>query len=164
MRATRRFSFFLAPSVIQGAIFFGTLPAATYILDPADYGLYALVTAFTAVGTVIATLGAGAVLAAHFPVLDFEERSRLISTMSLAGALFFVVFAILFALAWEFGVIQWIPALEVPPVAMYAALAAAGLSFPWPGQHQGIAISSRGRVIFASILLIRQRENSYSIG
>lgn len=131
-----------------------TLPAATYVLDPADYGLYAQVTAFTTVGSVIATLGSGVVLAAHFPVLDSMERSRLISTMSLGGVLFFCVFAVVFLLGWKLVLTTWPGWLEVPPLAIYTALIAAGLSFPWSIALDVITLE--GRAMTYSVTTIVQ--------
>lgn len=152
MKGINRFSLFLLPSIFQGAVSLATLPVATYILDPADYGIYALAISFTAFGTALATFGSSAVLAAHFPVVDFHEKARLISTLLSIGILLFLVFALLFVLVWESVIPLWSTFEQVPRTAVYLALLAAGLSFPWVVAVDVVSLEGKAGVFATTVI------------
>lgn len=85
MRAISRFWWFLAPGLVQSGISVLMLPLSTYVLGPADFGFFALLSALAGFLGVIASFGSSYLLSAHFPTLDEEQRGRLISSLVCAG-------------------------------------------------------------------------------
>ena len=81
MRMARRFSWYLAPPILQGVISFATLPIATLLLGPTEYGMYALLTSITALVTGIAGMSSSYPLAAHFKNQDEAGRRALVTTL-----------------------------------------------------------------------------------
>jgi O-antigen/teichoic acid export membrane protein len=79
MSISGRSSRYLASSLFAAAVSFLMLPLATRVLDAADYGVFALVTAFTTGVGSLAVVGAGFVLANRFPTALPEERKQIVS-------------------------------------------------------------------------------------
>lgn len=81
MKVMHRFSWYVAPPILQGVVSFASLPIATLVLGPAEYGMYALVTSVTALVTGIAGLSAGYPLAVYFRNLDEAGQRILVTTL-----------------------------------------------------------------------------------
>lgn len=128
--ALQRFVLFVLPPLLQGGVGFLLLPVATYILEPADYGAYALVTSVTALGGPLANLGSGYLLAAHYPALQPAERRQLISTLLWLGLGLLILFLGGFTLLWS-AVADWLKLATIPPMAIALALGTMVLGFPW---------------------------------
>lgn len=95
-----RFRWFLAPSVLQAAVAFATLPLATIILGPQDYGAYAVVAAITGLASSVACMGSSYLLAQAFSGGRQDEIRQLISQLlAISGGLASLLAAILI-LSW----------------------------------------------------------------
>ena len=77
MRARQRVTRYAAGATLSSLIPLFILPLTTKVLGPADYGMFALVTAVTGFGTVLATLGS-TFLVYRFGV-EADERNELIT-------------------------------------------------------------------------------------
>lgn len=128
--ALQRFSLFVLPPLLQGGVGFLLLPVTTYILGPADYGAYALVTSVTALGGPLANLGSGYLLAAHYLELEPAEQRRLISTLLALGLGLLALFVSGLALLWP-HLATWLDLTAIPLSAIALALLTMVLSFPW---------------------------------
>lgn len=107
------------------------LPVMTAVLGPADFGLFALVAAITAVGSVFAGIGASYVLAAHFHSEELAERRRMVSTsMALSLGVGAIYGATLFGLWAGFGE-NWRAISAISWQAVVLAIFAMILSAPW---------------------------------
>jgi len=100
MRAIRRFGWFFIPGVVQAGIAILLLPLSTYVLGPADFGLFALLSAFTAFLGVIASFGSTYLLSTHFPTLGEEQRSRLVSSLIWAGLITGALLGTVLVVVW----------------------------------------------------------------
>lgn len=72
--------YYSGASICGALIYLGTLPLATRILSPEDYGIYALVLSATGVIAAFATGGVGLVLFSDIPVSNQEEQRKLVSS------------------------------------------------------------------------------------
>jgi O-antigen/teichoic acid export membrane protein len=88
----KKVSLFLIPSIVQGLLGFAMVPITTYVLEPQDFGLFALVSTMTALPSAIASMGSGYLIATHYPVADLPDRRAMISTFLLLGLLILLVF------------------------------------------------------------------------
>lgn len=148
-----RFSLFLLPSVFQMVIYFVTLPVITYILDPKDFGVIALITAFTAFGSTISTMGSCYVLAAHFTELDIQQKKNMVSTILAFGFLTSVLFSCLFIVAWEFLLKNIAQFSMLPLAGIILSLLSMTVSIPWLVSIEVITLEQRVKVYaFVSVL------------
>lgn len=90
------------------------IPIATLRLGPHDYGAFALVTAFTAVGTSIAILGSGYRLAEVFARADPGEERQIVTTQLVVSIVILIVVALVLAWAGALGRRHWPPLADVP--------------------------------------------------
>src|SRR4051812_12981529 len=70
-----RFSLYFLPSVFSAGLSFLMLPLVTRVVGPAEYGVFALVSAYTAFGSALATLGGNYIISHRFPDATVAERS-----------------------------------------------------------------------------------------
>lgn len=101
MSLVARFRWFLVPSVLQGAVSFATLPLATLLLGPADYGAFAVVSAITALGGAISSLGSTYLFSKAFSKESPEQVRQAVSQQVVFSMSIAVVFAITLILAWR---------------------------------------------------------------
>jgi O-antigen/teichoic acid export membrane protein len=152
MKAFRRFSLFLVPSVFQAGMSFVLLPVSTYFLDPADFGLFALISSMTALIGVVSTLGSSYLLARYFPVLGYAEQVRLISSLTwvavpigtACGALLVLLWPVIAPLAFDSA------APEITLVVI--AVAAMILVLPWTIAVDVIRLAGRAYLYAAAII------------
>jgi O-antigen/teichoic acid export membrane protein len=131
MKMMRRFSWYLAPPILQGIVSFATLPIATLVLGPTEYGMYALVTSITALATGIAGISASYPLAAHFKNSDEAGRRALVTTLvtlNLMIALF--LGTVIIGTWWVFGHESGEYA-KLPTEAVLIAVASMITAAPW---------------------------------
>lgn len=152
MKALHRFSFFLAPNVLQAALSVAVLPVSTFFLGPADFGLFALLSSITGLISVLATLGSSYLLARHYPIVDEGERIKLISSLTWIGLLVGVLSGALVLAAWPFiarMTFEW-----NPEQSWLAAIAVAAmlLSLPWAIAGDVIRLAGRARVYAAAMI------------
>ena len=120
MKAFNRFSLFLTPSILQGAVSLLMLPLATRVLGPADYGIFALASAYTGLGTALASLGIGYVLAERLRADGGGTPAEVVSTCSILALAAIVAYAAVLAAVWPF-----LPGVEhVPASCLWLAIAA----------------------------------------
>jgi O-antigen/teichoic acid export membrane protein len=145
MKLFERFSYFLVPSIFQGALSVGMLPVTTYILDPEDYGVFALLTSVTTLISMVATSGAAFLLYAHFPTLSRQERQQLISSILIFGLTLSGMLAIVVYNLWPWIAHMWEALAVVPPQAIILSLIAMLLSVPWTIAYLIIILEGNSR-------------------
>jgi len=96
----RRFLLFLLPGLYQSALPFLMLPLTTKILGPADFALFSVANAISALLTTIAQLGSGFILAQRFATSHGDERRRLISTIFFQNLAVSALCALLILTMW----------------------------------------------------------------
>jgi len=103
----RRFVLFLLPGLYQSALPFLTLPLTTRVLGPADFALFSVANAISALLTTIAQLGSVFMLAQRFNASDEDGRRRLVSTIFFQCLALSVFFALLVFLMWPIVRSEW---------------------------------------------------------
>lgn len=101
MNLTSKFRWFLAPSVLQAAVTFATLPLATLILGPQDYGAYAVVAAITGLASSVACLGSSYLLAQAFSSRKPKKIRQIVSQQTVISGALSALFAIGLVTAWK---------------------------------------------------------------
>ena len=96
----RRFVLFLLPGLFQSALPFLMLPLTTKILGPADFALFSVANAISALLTTVAQLGSGFILAQRFATSHGDARRRLISTIFFQNLAVSVFCALLMLAIW----------------------------------------------------------------
>lgn len=134
-RADSRLAFrattYLASSVVTTLISFVTLPLATRILGPANYGVFALGATVAGLGSTLATLGTGFYISNMFVGADQPERRQLISTLVARTAVLAAGWAVL-TLAVALALRGHVALLdEVPLRGLALVLLGAILATPW---------------------------------
>ncbi len=109
----RRFILFLLPGIYQAILPLITLPLTTRILGPADFALFSVVAAISALLTTISQLGSGFILAQHFPTSRGDARRGLVSTIFFQCLFLSSIFAVLVFLLWPVVQEQWTVAAEI---------------------------------------------------
>ena len=130
-RLTSRATTYLASSVVTTLISFVTLPLATRILGPANYGVFALGATVAAFGSILATLGTTFFISNTFATSGLPERRRLISTLVartafLAACWAVLILAVAFVLRGHVDLLD-----EVPLKGLGLVLLGAVVSTPW---------------------------------
>lgn len=78
------FLFFLLPSIVTGVFgFFLLVPLTTYYLDPADFGIFALLTALTLPIGPLSSTGVSWVLAGNYFKIEEDQRRILLFNVAL---------------------------------------------------------------------------------
>lgn len=95
-----KFRWFLAPSILQAGVAFATLPLATLILGPHDYGAFAVVAAVTGLASSLACLGSSYLLAQVFSGGRPSEVRQLISQQTVISVVLASLLAAILAFSW----------------------------------------------------------------
>jgi O-antigen/teichoic acid export membrane protein len=152
MKAVHRFSLFLVPSVFQAGMSFVLLPVSTYFLDPSDFGLFALISSMTALIGVVSTLGSSYLLARYFPVSEYAEQVRLISSLTwvavpigtACGALLVLLWPVIAPLAFDSAT----PEITLVVIAVAAMI----LGLPWTIAVDVIRLAGRAHLYAGAII------------
>lgn len=81
---SRSANYFVA-AIASALISFISLPLTTRFLGPTDFGLVALVSGTTLIGSGLATLGANYMINRHFATLDLPQKTAMLSTLAAMG-------------------------------------------------------------------------------
>lgn len=131
-----------------------TLPFATSVLDPRDYGAFALVTGFVNVAAVVASAGHSLVVAAHLGTVDSRRRREMVSTIfALALAVSTIVGALTLA-ALELARTHSSTLAQAPGSGAALAVIAMILFAPW--YMVGDVLSLDGRATAWAVIAIAQ--------
>lgn len=103
----RRFLLFLMPGLYQAALPFLTLPLTTRILGPADFALFSVANAISALLTTIVQLGSVYILAQRFSVTDEGTRRTLVSTIFYQCLALSSLFALVAVVLWPMIRSEW---------------------------------------------------------
>lgn len=147
-----KFRWFLAPSIFQAGIAFATLPLATLILGPQDYGAYAVVAAITGLASAIACLGSSYLLAHVFTGKDKERIQQLVSQQLTISLLLSALLALALIATWD-GIIAYADTFGAVPYAGFM-LAAIGVvpSTLWAIALDVLTLDGRAKT-FAKIMI-----------
>jgi O-antigen/teichoic acid export membrane protein len=140
-----RLGLYFLPQLFQVGLPILIFPLVTIVLGAEDFGIYALVTGFTGIGGVLATLGLPYVFSNRFPAANADERCRIATTQLLLCLAAAAVFAVLFVVAWETLAGHWEPVRRVPTSAVILAAAATALGIPWAIALEIIVLTGRAR-------------------
>jgi O-antigen/teichoic acid export membrane protein len=154
MKAIQRFAYFLSPGIVQAAIGVALLPLSTFILNPEDFGAFALVLAVTSFLSIFGTAGAGYILSEHHRVLASIQGARLVSTLVWMSLLVGSFLAVCLAFAWPMGA-RYSAVLEsIDQTSVYLAAVAMVLALPWSITVELLRID--GRAHWYAIVTIAQ--------
>lgn len=117
-----KFRWFLAPSIFQAGISFATLPVATLVLGPEDYGAFAVVAAIVGLASAIACLGSSYLLAQVFSGGDTVAIRQVVSKQLLASLGLAGFLAIVLMSAWGL-IVDLFPNLAAIPTDGFFLLA-----------------------------------------
>jgi O-antigen/teichoic acid export membrane protein len=153
-RVSSRATIYLAGSVATALLSFVTLPLATRILGPANYGVFALGATVAGFGSTLATLGTTFFVGNRFSESNRDERRVLISTLIARTALAASAWAVLtLAAAWLFrDELSFLA--DVPLKGLALVLFGAVLNTPWVIAIDVLTVE--GRAIFFSVSLVLQ--------
>lgn len=152
MSLITKFRWFLAPSIFQAGVAFATLPLATLILGPQDYGAYAVVAAITGLASAVACLGSSYLLAQVFSGGKPDEIRQLISQQVAISVSLASVFSALLILSWS-SITGYFDNLATVPAVGFM-LAAIGIvpSTIWAIALDVLTLDGRAKV-FAQIVI-----------
>jgi O-antigen/teichoic acid export membrane protein len=103
----------------------------TFVIGPADYGLFALVSAITGMGLAIAPMGSSHIMAGYFLTSDEGERRVLLSTIFWMGLLVLGAFTLVILGLW-FPWLRQNPVVHgVSTLAVVLSVISTVLSYPW---------------------------------
>ncbi len=123
----------------------GSLPLTTYLLDPADFGLLALAWSVVSIGTLVSQMGAGFLLAAHFPLVDMHEKREMLSTLTFVSMGVVLAFCLAILALWPW-IISWLDELRLlPPGSLALMLLSLVFVVPWGIASQILIIDRRAR-------------------
>lgn len=140
-----RVSLFFSGSGFYGVVAILMLPVITSVLGPKEFGLFALVTAFTALGSAAAEVGASYILAADFSKARLSERRRLISTLLVVAACVSFASGGVLLFLWEVAGRHMSLFASVPGQAVAMAVASMILSVPWAIAVDIITLEGKAR-------------------
>jgi O-antigen/teichoic acid export membrane protein len=127
--AMRRFSLYFLPSVFSGALSFVMLPLVTRVAGPREYGIFALVSAYTAFGSALATMGGNYIISHRFLGASEEEQRQVASTVSLLAITTVSIYGILLLSLWRV-----LPGTQYTPIiGVGLAVLAMIIAQPWVG-------------------------------
>ncbi len=154
-----RFSMFLAPSVLSMAVSLVMVPITTYVLGPAAFGIFGLMTALTAVGWTVSLIGGGAVCNVHFPRAGAAERRRLVSTLLFVALAIGAAFCAACLAAWPL-LVQWVDGYaDVPRSGVGLSMVTVMLGVPWIVAQDVITLDGRARG-FAAVTIAQTVTNA----
>lgn len=118
---------YLAASAVQGVLSFLTLPLATIVLGPSDYGVYATLTALTLFVSAATDCGQNVLFSGHYATLDDEGRRSLYTTALVVSLVVACILCWVFVWLWP-----WVERVaKVDYVVTSATLWTAALSIPF---------------------------------
>jgi len=127
--AIRRFSLYFLPSVFSAALSFVMLPLVTRVAGPREYGIFALVTAYTAFGSGLATMGGNYIISHRFLGATADEQREVASTVSLLAIITVSIYGILLLSLWRV-----LPGTDYAPlIGVGLAVLAMIIAQPWVG-------------------------------
>ena len=145
MNFLKRFVYYVIPSFWRSGLGILVLPITTAILDPKDYGLFALVAGLSMIGASVASGAAAYLSAAHFPTADHVARTGLVSTVMGSAVLIGAMLGAVLPVTWP-ALVRMIPDLAVAPDAtMWLAVGMTVLAVPWAAAVSFVVIDGRAR-------------------
>lgn len=152
-RVSSRATIYLASSVATTGISFVTLPLATRVLGPANYGVFALGTTIASFGATLAALGTTFFIGNQFVDATREERRVLISTLiartaALAGAWAAAAVTVAWILRGDISLLS-----QVPLKGLALVLLGAVLNAPWVVAIDVLTIQGRAMLFSTSLVL-----------
>ena len=153
MSLISKFRWFLAPSIFQAGVAFATLPLATLILGPQDYGAYAVVAAITGLASSIACLGSSYLLSQTFSSGKPDEIRQLVSQQTAISCSLSSLFAIILLVSWR-GITGYFENLATVPITGFI-LSALGIvpSTIWAIALDVLTLDGRAKA-FAQIVIV----------
>jgi O-antigen/teichoic acid export membrane protein len=159
----KKVSLFLIPSIVQGFLGLIMVPVTTYVLEPEDFGLFALVSSMTALPSAMASMGSGYLLATHYPMLGRSERRAMISTFLLLGLCILLVFTGVALTVGPWLITHSNSAMTDQTAAITLSCLAMLFAYPWgisidvitlDGNARAFAIVGVAQSIFSSIAIV----------
>ncbi|MFQ5944603.1 MAG: lipopolysaccharide biosynthesis protein [Anaerolineales bacterium] len=145
MQVSKRFVLYILPALVSTVLALATLPLTTYLLDPADFGLLALAWSVVSIGTLVSQVGAGFLLAAHFPLVDMHEKREMLSTLTFVSMGVVLAFCLAILAFWPW-IISWLDELLLLPQGGLALLLLSLVFLgPWGIASQILIIDRRAR-------------------
>ena len=145
-----RFSLYLLPSVFSAGLSFLMLPLVTAVVGPHEYGVFALVSAYLAFGTALATLGGNYIVSHRFPDAAVPERSAIVSTVLILGLATVSAYGLLLMAAWPF-----LPGTQLAPTwCLVIAVIAMIVGQPWIGALDIVTVRGEART-FAGVAVVQ---------
>lgn len=158
----KRFSLFLLPSVFQAIISLVMLPITTYVLGPAEFGVFALISSFTAFGTTFAAMGGGYMIAAHYPMIEKDDKRAMVTTMVVTSLMFVIFYAVVFFALWPLITAYWQGLNLIPRGAVAIALLSMILGVPWILSIDIITIEGKAG-LFAATLIVQSLASAVAV-
>jgi O-antigen/teichoic acid export membrane protein len=153
-KVSSRASVYLASSVATTLISFVSLPLATRLLGPTNYGVFALATTVAGFGTTLATLGTTFYIGNRFHGGTPDDRRLVVSTLVVRTTLLSAAWAVV-ALVAMWALKSHVSALRDLPLRGLALVLAAGvLSAPWAVAIDVLTVE--GQATWFSISLVVQ--------
>jgi O-antigen/teichoic acid export membrane protein len=147
---SRRFALYLLPTIWRVGLAILVLPLTTYRLDPADFGLFALILSLATFGAGASGLGAAYPISNHLPVLDHAGRQALVSTLLWLGLGVGMLFATAVLVGWPWIVRQVPDIANAPASASWIAAGLIVLGVPWNYAVATITVTGRAS-LFAAV-------------
>jgi O-antigen/teichoic acid export membrane protein len=154
-----RFSLYFLPSIFSGALSFLMLPLVTRVAGPREYGIFALVSAYTAFGSALATMGGNYIISHRFLGASEEEQRQVVSTVSLLALATVSTYGILLFSLWRL-----LPGTEhTPTIGVVLAVLAMIIAQPWVGALDIVTIKGEagtfaavaiGQAVVTSVVLL----------
>jgi len=152
----KNFLYYLSPSVLTGILsIFVIVPVSTYYLDPADFGIVAIITFFSALVVPLSSTGVVWVLSGSYYKITKQERKELVFNLFFVGIVLRTFWLLLFALAGTFALPKLVRSYE--PVFLnffYILLAAEWFNAAWELVSYVIILQKKAR-LHAALDLVR---------
>jgi O-antigen/teichoic acid export membrane protein len=153
-----RFSLFFLPSVFSAGLSFLMLPLVTGVAGPHEYGVFALVNAYTAFGTALATLGGNYIVSRRFPDASTKERRGIVSTVLVLALATVSAYGLLLMGVWPL-----LPGTEYAPVScLVVAVIAMVVGQPWIGALDIVTVRGEART-FAAVAIFQALATSAAL-
>ncbi len=152
-RLSSRATTYLASSVVTTLLSFVTLPLATRILGPANYGVFALGATVAGFGSILGTLGTTFFISNSFVGADEPARRELVSTLVARAVLIAafwgaVILTAAFVVRGHAGLLD-----EVPLRGLALVLVGAILAAPWAITVDVLTVEGRASWFSFSLVL-----------
>lgn len=145
MHVSRRFILYILPTLVSTGLALATLPLTTLILDTDDFGLFALAWSVVSLGTLVSQVGAGFLVAAHFPLIDLAEKRELISTLTLMSTMVVLAFCLALLVLWPWIITRLDELRLIPPGAIGLLLLSLVMVVPWGIASQVLIMERNAR-------------------